>query len=966
MNNKRIIGLIAGASILGLLAVPAAGRIAAQAAAEAEATAAREAVPPSQPWAHDKSDVPVDAALRVGTLANGLRYAVMRNATPPGQASVWLRIDAGSLNEGDDQLGLAHFMEHMAFNGTREIPKNELIHKLERLGLQFGADLNAATGYDQTFYRLDMPSIDDTKLDTALHVLRQQVSEATMDPDAIDAERGVVEGEERMRNSPAVKVGLEQLKVIAGGTRLPLRNPIGDMEIIRTAPRERFVNFYRTYYRPSRATVIAVGDFDVDAMEARIKAHFADWQPAAPDAGPIDLGRPVPPAKDVHLYVDPALMPTISLSWTRPSQSKADSLAKRRENWTEELAIAVLQRRLVEDSRRDDPPFVNAKASADDMMQLLRIEGISATYFPGQWEKALNAVEQAVRQFTEFGVSKAELDREIAAQRTQLEEAVRSAPTRNTVRLAARIENDVHEQEVTTTPQTDLDIFSEAVASTSLADVNAAAKRLFTGPGPVVMLNATAPVEGGEETLAKAFAHSKTIEVAAREDAAIKPWLYSSFGKPGKVVAASGPDALGITTYSFANGVQLSVKKVDFDKNSVSVALLTGIGERNFSPDQIDPRAAGIGTLFTGGLGKMTVDEISRAMTGRMISGGIGTLGQRFMVSGGTRPEDLDLEMQYLAAFMTDPAYRSASFANMVASAPAGWSLANASPVGAFGIKVKPILAGGDQRVASAPPEISATWTMDPMRDDIRRMIGQGPIHVVIVGDIDPAAAVKATAATFGALPRRPDYNAPAPGADQRRFPAPNAEPAVFTHEGLPHQALGTVTWPTVDVTGPQRKARQLSVLRAVLNLRALDVLREEEALTYSPQVGEEQSPDYAGYGTISVSANTAPEKLPAFYAAVGRIVSDLQTNPITQDELERARLPMVEQLKRSMNGNGWWFRQALAKAYRASTVDEALSVEADYMSVTPAMIQAMAREYLDMEKAYKASVVADPKASRP
>jgi zinc protease len=239
MYLSRRLLLFVTASTAGLLAVaPGFGQSA--------PVAAIATVQPSQPWPQASSDVPADADARFGTLSNGMRYLILHNATPPGQASLRLRIDAGSLMEKDSQLGLAHFMEHMAFNGTTHIPKNDLISILERLGLAFGADLNAATGFDQTFYQLELPRSNDETIDTGLHVLREQVSEATMDADDIVDERGVIAGEERLRNSPGFRAGQVQLHILAQSQKVAERFPIGDLRVINGAPRARCASISTT------------------------------------------------------------------------------------------------------------------------------------------------------------------------------------------------------------------------------------------------------------------------------------------------------------------------------------------------------------------------------------------------------------------------------------------------------------------------------------------------------------------------------------------------------------------------------------------------------------------------------------------------------------------------------------------------------------------------------------------------
>ena len=277
MRSPRRLLLLAASSLalMGGAALPAV-------ALTPPSAVATQNAQPSKPWAQAASDIPADAAVRFGVLPNGMRYAIMKNATPPGQASLRLRIAAGSLMENEDQLGLAHFMEHMAFNGTTNVPENELLRILERLGLAFGADTNAFTSFDQTAYTLELPRTNDETVDTALMLMREAAGNLTLDQGAIDRERGVVLSEERARDTPPYRVYKERLDFFLKGQRPPTRYPIGKVEVLQTAQAAEFTDFYNRYYRPEQTVVVVVGDFDVDAMEARIKAKFGDWTPSGP------------------------------------------------------------------------------------------------------------------------------------------------------------------------------------------------------------------------------------------------------------------------------------------------------------------------------------------------------------------------------------------------------------------------------------------------------------------------------------------------------------------------------------------------------------------------------------------------------------------------------------------------------------------------------------------------------------
>ena len=231
----------------------------------------------ANPWAHQGSDIAPDPAVKFGVLPNGMRYALMHNALPSGAVSIRLSVAFGSLYEADDEQGLAHFIEHMAFNGSRNVPEGEMVKILERLGLAFGADTNASTGQDFTTYSLELPNASDALVDESLLLLRETASELTFDAGAIDRERGVVLSEWRRGDNFQRRRNVQEMQFLLPGARAVERMPIGKAEVLETARREQLVSLYDRYYRPERATLVIVGDFDVAVMEAKVRAKFGDW-----------------------------------------------------------------------------------------------------------------------------------------------------------------------------------------------------------------------------------------------------------------------------------------------------------------------------------------------------------------------------------------------------------------------------------------------------------------------------------------------------------------------------------------------------------------------------------------------------------------------------------------------------------------------------------------------------------------
>ena len=297
-------------------------------------------------WPQAVSDVEVDPDIRFGALPNGMRYAIRRQTIPEGQAALRLRIDAGSLMEADDQQGLAHFLEHMAFNGSEAVPEGEMIKILERLGLAFGADTNASTGFDETIYKLDLPRTDPETLSTSLMLLRETAMSLTIAQDAVDRERGIVLSEERARDAPSYRTYKSRLAFLLRDQRLNDRYPIGEVEVLRGAPAARIRDFYEAYYRPERTLLVAVGDFDVDAMETQIIESFGGWTgEGAPGEAP-ELGEVRRRDLEAKVAVEPGVQGALQIAWVRDPDVAIDSDARRTADLIEQLGFSVLNRRL--------------------------------------------------------------------------------------------------------------------------------------------------------------------------------------------------------------------------------------------------------------------------------------------------------------------------------------------------------------------------------------------------------------------------------------------------------------------------------------------------------------------------------------------------------------------------------------------------------------------------------------------
>ena len=954
MLNPRRLLLVAASSLAltGLVSLPA---IAVAQSPEAAAPSHTPTDTSAPVWAHATSDIPADPAVRFGQLTNGMRYAIMKNATPPGQASLRLRIAAGSLMETEQQLGLAHFMEHMAFNGTTNLPKTEMLRRLERLGLAFGADTNAYTGFDETAYMLELPRTNDETIDTALMVMREQVSEALMLVESIDEERGVVEGESRSRNTPGYRTLVAQIGLLAPELLISKRLPIGDLSIIRSAPRERFVEFYNAYYRPERATLIAVGDFDVDAIEAKIKAQFSSWQAKAENGPDPVMGQLAQREPATHILVEPGVQSSVQVVWVREHDDRPDSVAKRSETTQRNLGLRILNRRLGELSRADNPPFIGAGAASSSLYEALDSGQISASFNPSGLKRALETIEQEQRRMFLYGVTQAEIDREVTTTRSGLETAARAAATRNTSGLAGGLLASVGADSVFTSPEYQLSLFEQTAPTLTIDTINAAFKAAFVGQGPLVLVTTPEAIEGGEEAVTQTLIASREVPITANAEQTKLEWPYADFGTPGAVVSTAAFAPMDATIVTFANDVRLIVKPTNFKDEEIFVSMRTGTGLLEIPKDRFDPVVIAPSLFTAGGLGKLTADEMNRVNAGRIYSASLAVDDGFYRFSGATRPEDLGLQMQVLAAFLTDPGLRPAPFEMIKNFYPQIIAQALSTPGGAFSMKSATELANGDMREGTPSPADIAAATNEQMKQGILRGLATGPIEVVVVGDVTVEAATEAVAKTFGALPPRPAKAATLPGSDQRSFPAGTPERRVYTHKGQEDQGLATIIWPTTDQVTDRTTARRLSLLRAIMQLRALEEFREKRGIAYSPGVGASSSSLFKDLGTFSISAEIKPDDFDSFFEAVDVMVADITANPPSADELTRARAPMVEAHNRSLAGNSYWLNQLEGLAFDTSDLEERLSYLSELESITPEQIQEVAKTYLKPDTAWKA-----------
>lgn len=945
--------------ILIALAVPAPARQPAAPAAQAAPTAVNPQTAAARAWNFAASDIPVDPNIIFGVLPNGMKYALLKNSTPKDSVVLRMRFDVGSFAEADEQRGLAHFLEHMAFNGSKGVPEGEMIKLLERKGLAFGADTNASTGFDETIYKLDLPGASDDLIDTGLMLMRETASELTIDPAAVDRERGIILSERRARDTYQLRSLIDQLDFQMKGMTVANRIPVGTEEVIRTAPAARIRDLYDRYYRPERTTLVLVGDFDPAAIEAKIKARFADWKgrgPAGADPaiGAIDYARPTA----AHDFIDPAIQDAVTIAMFKPWIDEPDTKAKRTRSLVEDVGEAIVGRRLAKIALAEDSPILTGYLNDASGWKRFDQVTVGAVAKEGAWREALALAEQELRRALLHGFTQAEVDEQLANRRTALKNAVAGVTTRRSATMADVLIQAAKGDFVVVRPETSQSLFEAATPTLHAAAVSAAFRKRMAGlSAPLVHVTAKKPVAGGPDAILAALGASGQVAVAAPDASASTAFAYDDFGTPGRIVSDERIADLGIRRIRFANHVMLNIKKTDFQKETVYLSLRVDGG--NLLATRDDPtKVALAGSFVLGGLEAHSLDELRTILAGRTVDPSFGSDTDSFGGAARSSPGDFALQAKLMAAYLTHPGYRPDGLALIRRVLPQQYAANDATPAAVMARDAGGILANNDPRSMTPPLEKLMTLDWAQLKPVIADSLAHGAVEVGVVGDIDEQAAIDAIAATFGALPARRAAFDPRASARVREYAADRSERTLI-HKGPADQAELRVYWPARD-DSDLAEAMRLSLLARVMQLKLTEELRERLGESYSPGAGASLSDEFPGYGHLLATSNVDFQHLATTRAAIFAIAGELRDAPVDADLLDRARRPMVEAMTKSRRENSYWLNYVAEATSHADRLDRSRKSIAEVEAATPAELQTLARRYLVDEKALVIKAVSD------
>ncbi|MBC8987281.1 insulinase family protein [Pedobacter sp. N36a] len=901
-----------------------------------------------------KSDgqlIPNDPNVKIGKLPNGLTYYIRKNTEPKNRAELYLATSIGSLMENDDQRGLAHFTEHMAFNGSKDFPKNEMIDYLQKAGVRFGADLNAYTSFNQTVYQLPIPTDSTAVFKSGFKILANWAGKISMDGEEIDKERGVIIEEDRQRGKNAQeRMQKQMLPLILKGSRYENRLPIGKVDLLQTFTHDKIRNFYKDWYRPNLQAVIAVGDFDVNEVEQLIKQNFSDLaNPANPRPR---LTYDLPDNKDplVKIITDPEQPYNVAQVMYKQRGGVVKTTADFKKSLMYSMINSMLGARLQEILQKGNAPFLVAQSSYGPFQgglvpNINALQTVVVSNSASTLEKALTAGLAENERLNKFGFLPSEIEiakkNITAANEKRLKEKDKT-PSSSFVQ---KYLNNFLEGSSIAATEYSYDLTKKTLEEISLTDINALAKTLITKDNQIILVMAPEKEKASLPTEAQLLA---TLKNAGN---GVTPYVDNSINKPlldkkpvaGKIVSEKKIDAVGATELTLSNGVKVLLKPTDFKNDQIVFSSFSKGGTSLASNS--DFRSAELVSLIPeSGVGEFNPSNLNKLLAGNTANAGayVNDLYQGF--SGSASPKDLETAFQLVYAYATKPRKDAEIFNKNMSDYKVILANKNASPSSVFADTVQAVMASYHER--GMPMNLSDLnkISLDKAFEFYKeRFADLGEQTFVIVGAFD-VNAIKPLIET---------YIASLPSAGKKQNFADNGlKPPVgkiskTVYKGLEDKAAVQL-YLHGDYDFSQENNVQLDALNEALKIKILERLREKESGVYSPNVSlsinKEPNPHY--YFTISFSC--APANVEKLIAASLDEVNKIKQSGASADDLTKFKSEEQRQTELSLRDNGFWLGYLSSCIKNGEPMDMVFQQPKLLEKVTVESTKAAANKYLN------------------
>ena len=898
--------------------------------------------------------IPDDAAVRKGKLANGLNYYIRHNDKQKNLADFYIVHDVGAIQEDDSQQGLAHFLEHMAFNGTKNLPGKMLIEYLEKVGVQFGANLNANTSWDVTQYLMrDVPTIREGIVDSALLVLHDWSNFIALEPKEIDSERGVIMEELRTRDGASWRAMIKTIKAVAKGTKYENRNLIGYLDGLKSFDHSAIERFYHTWYRPEYQAVVVVGDIDVDKVENKLKALMADIPASPADAAQKEVI--VVPDNDepiISVFTDPEMLEssaTIYIKHAALPKEIRNTVAAEGVLLINSIATTMANARLSEIAMKPDAPFTSAYIGIGSIGICPTLENliISVNTKDGELGRGIEAVLTELKRIKEHGFTESEVERAKNDVMRREETAYNNRNDRKNGEYVSRYIRNFRFNIPMPDAETEWQMDKALIEQIPLEYINQTFQTYITDNNVVVTVEA--PVKEGivnpsEEDIKAIIAKVKGASVEAYADNTVKEPLIPASAKlkGSKVKSIAHNDTLGTTEWTLKNGIKVIVKPTAFKADEVIIDAVMHAGQSNLSDADYNTSEF-LSTLVSSmGVSKFSATDLRKQLSGKNANVSLSVSDFETEIYGSGSPKDLETLLQLEYLYFTAPRFDKNDFDVTINKYRSYVENLKANPDFIMQSEFIKTLYNNNPRKQQLSTEMLNSISFERLPEIYKALYSNAAnFTFTIVGNVDLATLQPLVEKYIGSLPvakgkveKKDDGVRPVKGVVVNDFKAAMLQPKVSVYRIF-----------TGEIPYTLENSTAMTFLSQALNARYLISIREEKGGTYGVGVQGSLAPDFYNKYSLLIAFDTNEAMADELSEIVMKEIRNIADNgPLTED-IEKTRQYLLKEWKNRIENNGNWLGFIDSFYYRG--IDRISNYEKAVKSVTNADVQALAKKIL-------------------
>jgi zinc protease len=905
--------------------------------------------------------IPLDKAIHTATLPNGLKYFVRQNSRPAKRVSLRLAVKAGSVNEADDQQGLAHLIEHMAFNGSDHFKPGELVSYFESTGSRLGPHVNAYTSFDETVYMLELPTDKPDIVAKGLTALADFAGGLTLSPEEINKERGVVVEEWRGGLGAGSRIRDKQFPILFYKSRYAERLPIGKPEILRNAPPERLRSFYDTWYRPDRMAVIAVGDLDASALEKNISTTFGGLKSRAPAAPQPDGTVPIHTETLTSVVTDSEVTSSsVQIVRKRPRESEA-RVGDYRRQLLERFVDQMFDERFSDIARKADAKILGAGVSNSSLSRGVSTFSMGAGVQDGKLEEGVATLATEAKRVKEFGFSASEMDRAKKWMAAFYERAYAERDKTESGQLAAEYVRVFLDDEPSPGIEYEYKLVQQLLPGITVNEASAMAKTLLADNSRVIL--AISPQKPNiripsDSELQAAITAGNAAPVTEWVDSTSTRAIMERMPATGAVASRRTLDNLGVTIVRFANGVEAWLKPTDFKNDQVIFSLNASGGSSLAPPAEFPEATMSAGYVGIAGVGGMKALDLQKMLAGKLASARPFVSLSTHGISGSAAPAQLETALQLLYQTFTAPGDDPEAFALLKRQLDSMLANRGRSPQQVFSEKLAEVNSSNHYTSQPLTTERLATLDRGKMMTFYRqRFSNAADFTFFMVGAFKVDEAVPLLAPYVGSLPSTGsksstfrDVGVKFPQATERAKVEAGREPRGQT-------VMSFFADPAADPMEQEKLIAATTVLQTTLR----DVLREELGQTYTVSVNLAQALPQRGGGHIDVRFGAAPENLESMTARVLKEIKRLQDEGPSADLTDKAKETARRGYETALKQNDYWLGRLQSVNMLGRDPGEILTRNERIDAVTPQVLQDVFKLYFPSDRTTVVTLVPAP-----